>query len=481
MGTTIVSSATSTCAPCGTASATALERTRFFPGQLIGPDDLTQDQIYFREKLRRHNRMIHGWGVACGVGVTMGQTSCQLIVGPGYILGPFGDEIVIDQSTTFDVCQQSAGQPTGCCGQELDPWCADVRANCNAGTLYLAVRYQECQARPVQTGSCGCGCSDATCQYSRIRDSFTLAVLDALPPGYTTPMALPPLGSLTACTAGPNGPVGRACPPCPTSPWVIIADLTVGSDCTIQGIDCFAHRRYVLSWGNDYQLCTLALYVPPPAPAPAPIAGKATPAIVDVSAGAAAQPRATVALTRPDGTSAVIPANFAVRSGETLATLLSREGSRQFQDPTTDTTFTLGDLYADAGVSPSTTLANTGSALGLLEGHTLDIAGLRAGQAALAGLLQPAGLTQLDTDMGGAPSLAPMLPASALAAAGSDQAQLAKLGKRTIAAVAATPRDAFVDSMLKSVAAAKRTANRVWSGALWDAATEVSNAATAVA
>jgi hypothetical protein len=252
MGTTITTSAISAVTPCGTTSATALERTRFFPRQLIGPDDLTQDQIYFREKLRRHNRMLHGWGVACGVGVRRGQTSCEVIVDPGYILGPFGDEIVIDQSTTFDVCQQSSGQCMGCGGEQLDPWCADVRANCKAGMLYLAVRYQECQARPVRASSCGCGCDDATCQYSRTRDSFTLTLLDALPAGYTSPMTVPGTGAIAPCSPGP---ISRPCPPCPSSPWVIIADLTVGSDCTVTAIDCFAHRRYVISWGNFYELC----------------------------------------------------------------------------------------------------------------------------------------------------------------------------------------------------------------------------------
>ncbi len=261
MGTTLTApsttaASTSNCGdPCGTPSATALERTRFFPRQLIGPADLTQDQIYFREKLRRHNRMLHGWGVVCGVGVTNGATSCQVIVGSGYILGPYGDEIVIDQATTFDVCKQSAGQSMGCCGSELDPWCSDVRANCSSGTLYLAIRYQECMTRPIQTASCGCGCDDSSCQYSRIRDSFALTVLDTLPSSYPTPFIPSGVKATLPCIDG----VGRSCPPCPTSPWVIIADLTVGSDCTVTNIDCFAHRRYVASWGNFYTVCSADL------------------------------------------------------------------------------------------------------------------------------------------------------------------------------------------------------------------------------
>src|SRR5882672_3777892 len=80
---------------CCDASPTSLERTRFFARQLVGPTDLTQDQIYFREKMKRHNRMLHGWGVVCGACVTKGQGKCEVIVQSGYVLGPYGDEIVI--------------------------------------------------------------------------------------------------------------------------------------------------------------------------------------------------------------------------------------------------------------------------------------------------------------------------------------------------------------------------------------------------
>ena len=44
-----------------------LERTRYFSGQLLSPEDPAQDQQYFRERARRHNLAFHGWGVVCGV------------------------------------------------------------------------------------------------------------------------------------------------------------------------------------------------------------------------------------------------------------------------------------------------------------------------------------------------------------------------------------------------------------------------------
>ena len=83
-----------------------LERTRYFARQqLVGPEDLTQDQRYFREKHRRHNRMLHGWGVVCGVDVQpAGDAQGEAIpytvcVGAGYVLGPYGDEILVDNGT----------------------------------------------------------------------------------------------------------------------------------------------------------------------------------------------------------------------------------------------------------------------------------------------------------------------------------------------------------------------------------------------
>src|SRR5262245_25260304 len=103
-----------TCAPADTVG---LERTRYFPGMLIGPDDLTQDQIHWREKQRLHNRLLHGWGVVCGARVKQGDGACKVVVESGYILAPFGDDILIDREVTVDLCRESldglAVQPCG--------------------------------------------------------------------------------------------------------------------------------------------------------------------------------------------------------------------------------------------------------------------------------------------------------------------------------------------------------------------------------
>ena len=49
----------------------SLERTRFYPRQLVGPEDLTQDQRYFRDKA--------GWLKVSASGRTFRMTAEQVL------------------------------------------------------------------------------------------------------------------------------------------------------------------------------------------------------------------------------------------------------------------------------------------------------------------------------------------------------------------------------------------------------------------
>lgn len=240
---------------CTTPDLPYLERVRYFPRQLITPDDLTQEQEYFRNKLRRHNRLLHGWGVVCGARVKKGQGNCEIIIEPGYILGPYGDEIVIDREVTVNLCREGLdGNAVGPCGEALDPWCSDVRVDRPTGQpLYVAVRYAECQARPVRVHPAGCGCDETDCEYSRVRDSFAIKVLTRLPSTYD-PMPQPKLEESVRCVQT-HDQTGRLCPPCPIEPWVILADVTLTAGGRVDTIDCFRHRRYVVSFTEYYFLC----------------------------------------------------------------------------------------------------------------------------------------------------------------------------------------------------------------------------------
>jgi hypothetical protein len=246
---TTITNTTSTggCQDCGGSDLVSLERTRYFPRQLVGPADLTQDQVYFREKERRHNRLLHGWGIVCGALVTQGD-GCKLKVSPGYVLGPYGDEILIDAPIELDVCKQDSIGVFDC--GDVDVWCGDAPRIKDDATAYLAVRYAERATRPVRVPGCGCGCDGGECEYSRLRDGFELKVLTELPESYLRPKPMN-LGSVLACT---GNPARAKCPPCPSDPWVILCDFKVSGG-SVSSIDCDAHRRYVASFAGYYFMC----------------------------------------------------------------------------------------------------------------------------------------------------------------------------------------------------------------------------------
>src|SRR5205823_14328173 len=54
------------CPSCETAPFT---RNHYFTGKLLVERDFTDEQRYYVEKMRHHNRRLHGWGVVCGLRV----------------------------------------------------------------------------------------------------------------------------------------------------------------------------------------------------------------------------------------------------------------------------------------------------------------------------------------------------------------------------------------------------------------------------
>jgi hypothetical protein len=239
---------------CGGATQRcASERTRFFAGQLITPADLTQDQDYFRERMRRHNRIMHGWGIVCGATVIKGRGPCEVIISAGFILGPQGDEILIEKELTINLClTDPEGDVPSDCGPPVDPWCSDVRVRRNAdATLYIAVRYAESPTRPVRSSGCGCGCNQGDCEYSRIRDGFVIRALTELPSSYNS-MAPPNIAVASSCA----GAAPRACLQCPSDPWVILAEAKIGGDgASLASVNQPPHRRYAVSFMSNFFVC----------------------------------------------------------------------------------------------------------------------------------------------------------------------------------------------------------------------------------
>jgi hypothetical protein len=230
------------------------ERPRYFARQLITPDDMTLEQDYFRNRMRRHNRLLHGWGVVCGALVcpvvrsdaAAGTLPWKVVVQPGYILGPYGDEILIDCNVCFDLRTRCVTGITGeACGEAVDPWCNEVYVKPDrSAPLYVAVRYTSVMARPVRVQPMGCGCDENPCEYSRWRDGYEICVLDHCSMEKDMPTTDLQL----------TGPV-PTCPDCPTEPWVVLARVTIDDDGIVQTIDNCACRRLAVSGSRLWWKC----------------------------------------------------------------------------------------------------------------------------------------------------------------------------------------------------------------------------------
>ena len=244
-----------------------LERVHYFPRQLITADDMTVEQQYFRQRMRLHNRYLHGWGVVCGCDVRVPtkqnvERPWLVEVSPGYVLTPQGDEIWIRDSITFDLA--------GDWRQPHDP-CADVwpcppreakPADDKSESVHLAVRYLECDTKPVRVHPVGCACDEAACEYSRIRDDFELAKLWSVPKSHVSAKKADEEWCKIIKKGDAKKPLSVPPPPEYTDePWVVLASITLPTEknkpIAIKGKNIsYENRRVIYSVTALTQLVT---------------------------------------------------------------------------------------------------------------------------------------------------------------------------------------------------------------------------------
>src|SRR5262245_39332709 len=100
---------------CGGNEPAALERVRYFHGQLLTSDDLRAEQEYARARQRHFNRFVIGWGIACGLEVVPDNTtSFGIRVCPGFALDPWGQEIYLRDSAAVDLGQRPQNLADSC-------------------------------------------------------------------------------------------------------------------------------------------------------------------------------------------------------------------------------------------------------------------------------------------------------------------------------------------------------------------------------
>jgi hypothetical protein len=246
-----------------------MERPRYFPRQLMTPTELILEQDYFRDKMRRHNRLLHGYGVICGAWVsrvpaesdtaqpqptpaemakmkaagaaTQADDPWFVRVSPGVLLSPQGDEIVIACDQIVDVrdfCQEvTSDEP---CLPTPDPWHSEASVARPNGPVFVAVRYKEIAARPVRVQPSGCGCDESECEYSIWKDGFEICMLPECPPSHQVEQQ-----DTSASVMSVD------CLLWPEDSWVVLAQIDLGPN-GITAVDNTACRRFVPSLATGY-------------------------------------------------------------------------------------------------------------------------------------------------------------------------------------------------------------------------------------
>jgi hypothetical protein len=231
------------------------ERPRYYARQLVTPAELNLEASYFQDRLRWHNRLLHGWGVICGALVCRvadtagGAQPWTVKITPGHLIDPYGNEIAILAERIVDL--RSGGVTVGAqdpAGELSDPWCSQVWTQPAAGPIWVAVKYYQSMARPVRMQPAGCSCDDSTCEYSRWCDGYQVGLLPACPPSHQgKPPSLDTVG---------GGQTTVFCLPEPDDPWVVLARVDVDGDGRITAIDNCSCRRMIITLAHLWWRCT---------------------------------------------------------------------------------------------------------------------------------------------------------------------------------------------------------------------------------
>jgi hypothetical protein len=104
------------CGEEGQCDHIATERNRYFTGKYMAARDFTAEQDYFLSRHRLHNRLLHGWGIVCGLAVSC-HPSAEQKPDPNY------KQRITCSPKGANNCTRwvriSPGIALDCCGREL--------------------------------------------------------------------------------------------------------------------------------------------------------------------------------------------------------------------------------------------------------------------------------------------------------------------------------------------------------------------------
>lgn len=181
------------------------ERIRYFTGRHLSARDFDDADAYHRDMRLLHNRVLHGWGVACGLEVRAhDRPECGVVIGCGMAIDCCGREVLVPAAVA----------------QRID-WERVREEGCEPeSVLLLCLEYCEVPTEKVPVLYSPDACSSAHYEDGRIREGYRLhwhavkeSDLDDY--GWHRPAGCPP-------DDDPCGPAEPTCapkePPCCLTP-----------------------------------------------------------------------------------------------------------------------------------------------------------------------------------------------------------------------------------------------------------------------
>jgi hypothetical protein len=72
------------------------KRNNYVYGMVLGVDDFRQEFSYFHDRMKLHNRMLHGYGTVAGLEVASEEEpAARILVNAGMAIDPEGNEIIL--------------------------------------------------------------------------------------------------------------------------------------------------------------------------------------------------------------------------------------------------------------------------------------------------------------------------------------------------------------------------------------------------
>jgi hypothetical protein len=259
--------------PCATqCGIIATERNRYFTGKYMTARDFCEEQAYFLSRHRLHNRLLHGWGIVCGLRVVHHPNpECKnwVVVRAGIALDCCGHELILERDTPFELPLPPPPEP----GEEEQvnqkgrPYRRDEPAQDTPqqesppeegmpGPFLLCLRYAEEQIEFVPALYAEGTCDPTRLEANRVREVARLEVcsLDEVEAGcWLVPGGDPDARCRDDCEDELPG-VGGSClePDCPCGEMVPLALITFDPEHPEAGFEIDTQGRRTLPVPPQY-------------------------------------------------------------------------------------------------------------------------------------------------------------------------------------------------------------------------------------